>query len=189
MKIPRRSKTPKWFLFYPLPKYVSLGGTAKEVDTLLLNLNLPLSTCVCAVLSSFHRVGLLWPCGLWPTRLFCPWGSPGKNTGVGCHALLQGIFPTQGLIEPTSLMSSALAGMFFTTSTTWEALAPSVHTSSQISVRVLIKEEIVSFLPRLLSMQQALTVPHGIREMQFWEEEVLIFIGLDQLRLCFVFPF
>ena len=32
-----------------------------------------------------------------PTRLFCPWDSPGKNTGVGCHALLQGIFPTQGL--------------------------------------------------------------------------------------------
>ena len=32
-----------------------------------------------------------------PTRLPCPWDSPGKNTGVGCHALLQGIFPTQGL--------------------------------------------------------------------------------------------
>ena len=29
-------------------------------------------------------------------QAFCPWGSPGKNTGVGCHALLQGIFPTQG---------------------------------------------------------------------------------------------
>ena len=28
---------------------------------------------------------------------FCPWDSPGKNTGVGCHALLQGIFLTQGL--------------------------------------------------------------------------------------------
>ena len=26
----------------------------------------------------------------------CPWDSPGKNTAVGCHALLQGIFPTQG---------------------------------------------------------------------------------------------
>ena len=25
-----------------------------------------------------------------------PWDSPGKNTGVGCHFLLQGIFPTQG---------------------------------------------------------------------------------------------
>ena len=24
------------------------------------------------------------------------WNSPGKNTGVGCHAFLQGIFPTQG---------------------------------------------------------------------------------------------
>ena len=29
------------------------------------------------------------------TRLLCPWDSPGKNTGVGCHFLLQGIFPTQ----------------------------------------------------------------------------------------------
>ena len=30
-------------------------------------------------------------------RLLCPWDSPGKNTRVGCHALLQGIFQTQGL--------------------------------------------------------------------------------------------
>ena len=29
-------------------------------------------------------------------RLLCLWGSPGKNTGVGCHFLLQGIFLTQG---------------------------------------------------------------------------------------------
>ena len=28
-------------------------------------------------------------------RLFCPWDYPGKNTGVGCYFLLQGIFPTQ----------------------------------------------------------------------------------------------
>ena len=32
-----------------------------------------------------------------PGRLLYPWDSPGKNTGVGCHFLLQGIFPTQGL--------------------------------------------------------------------------------------------
>ena len=31
------------------------------------------------------------------TRLLCPWDSTGKNTGVGCHELLQGIFLTQGL--------------------------------------------------------------------------------------------
>ena len=39
----------------------------------------------------------LQPHELWPTRLLCPWNSPGKNTGVGCHFLLQGIFPTQAL--------------------------------------------------------------------------------------------
>ena len=33
---------------------------------------------------------------LQPTRPLCPWNFPGKNTGVGCHVLLQGIFPTQG---------------------------------------------------------------------------------------------
>ena len=37
----------------------------------------------------------LWRHGLQPARLLCPWDSPGKNTGVGCHSLLQGIFPTQ----------------------------------------------------------------------------------------------
>ena len=33
--------------------------------------------------------------GLSPVRLLCPWDSPGKNTGAGCHFLFQGIFPTQ----------------------------------------------------------------------------------------------
>ena len=35
------------------------------------------------------------PRGLQPTRLLCPWDSPGKNTGVDCHFLLHGVFPTQ----------------------------------------------------------------------------------------------
>jgi len=33
----------------------------------------------------------LRPCGLKPARLLCPWDYPGKNTGEGCHSLLQGI--------------------------------------------------------------------------------------------------
>ena len=49
-----------------------------------------------------------------PARLLCPWNSSGKNTGVGCHALPSGDFPDPGM-ELTSLMSSALAGGFFTT--------------------------------------------------------------------------
>ena len=48
--------------------------------------------------------------GLEPTGLLCPWDSPGKNTGVGCHFPLQGIFPTQG-----SLASPALREKEFTT--------------------------------------------------------------------------
>ena len=34
--------------------------------------------------------------GLQSTGFFCPWYSPGKHTGVGCHALLQGVFLTKG---------------------------------------------------------------------------------------------
>ena len=46
---------------------------------------------------------------------------PGKNIGVGCHALLQGNLSDPGT-EPGSLRSPALAVEFFTTSATWEAL-------------------------------------------------------------------
>ena len=38
----------------------------------------------------------LWSHGLQPTRLLYPWDFPGKDNGVGCHFLLQGVFPTQG---------------------------------------------------------------------------------------------
>ena len=57
--------------------------------------------------------------GLYPTRLLCPWESPGKTTGVGCHARFLGLPDPR--IKPESLMSPALASGFFTTSTTWEA--------------------------------------------------------------------
>ena len=49
-----------------------------------------------------------------------PGDSPGKNTGVGGHALLQGNLPDPG-IKLASLMSPAWAGGFFTTRATWAA--------------------------------------------------------------------
>ena len=53
--------------------------------------------CCALVLRSVAKSCLtLEPHGLRPTRLLCPWNSPGKDAGVGCHFLLQGIFPTQG---------------------------------------------------------------------------------------------
>ena len=41
------------------------------------------------LLSCFSRVRLVRPHRWQPNRLLCPWDSPGKNTGVGCHFLLQ----------------------------------------------------------------------------------------------------
>ena len=52
----------------------------------------------------------LQPRGLQPTRLLCPWDLP-VSAGVGCHCLLQVIFPTQGM-NPCSLHCP---GGFFTT--------------------------------------------------------------------------
>ena len=46
--------------------------------------------------SRFSRVRLFATVWTVASRLLCPWDSPYKNTGVGCHALIQGIFPTQG---------------------------------------------------------------------------------------------
>ena len=37
----------------------------------------------------------LWPYELQPARLLCPWDFPGKNAGVFCHFLLQGLFSIQ----------------------------------------------------------------------------------------------
>ena len=57
----------------------------------------PISVCVCVCVYVSCSV-ISNPLQLQePTGLFCPWNFPGKNTGVGCHSLLQGIFPTEGL--------------------------------------------------------------------------------------------
>ena len=60
--------------------------------------------CVCARARALSHV---WLQGLYPTRLLCPWNFPGKNAGMCCHFLLQGIFPTQG---PSSCLLHWQAG-------------------------------------------------------------------------------
>ena len=57
---------------------------------------------------------LLWPHGLWPTRLFCPWDFPGKNTGADCHFPPPRDLPNPG-IKLLSSVAPDLAGEFFTT--------------------------------------------------------------------------
>ena len=75
-------------------------------------------------------------CGLQSTRLFCPWDSPGKGTGVCCHFLLQDIFPTQVSKLCLFCLPPASVGRFFTTSPTWEA--PTEHKLPTIVFTFLI---------------------------------------------------
>ena len=64
----------------------------------------------CHSLSHLVVSSSLWPYEPHPSRLLCPWDSPGRNTGVGCHALLQGIFLTQGLSSCLLCLLHWLAG-------------------------------------------------------------------------------
>ena len=83
------------------------GGPVKLLfkSTVLVK-NLPdtyvyIHLCTCVCVQSLRHIQLFAIYGLQPARLLCPWDSPGKNTGVGCHFLFQGVFPTPG-IEPES---------------------------------------------------------------------------------------
>ena len=78
------------------------NGKTYGRDTGNVFISIEVYRCVCVyactrmrALSHSVMYDSLQPHQLQPTRLLCPWGSPGQYTGVGCHALLQGIF--QGL--------------------------------------------------------------------------------------------
>ena len=63
-----------------------------RVNALVFNSWLNACLLNCSVVSNS-----LWPHGLQAARLLCPWDFPGKNSGVSCHFLRQGILPTQGV--------------------------------------------------------------------------------------------
>ena len=84
---------------------------ADVTPTLMTKKKMPKAAMCYAVLSHLVTSDSLWPHGLQPARLLYG-DSPGKNTGVGCHALLQGISPTQ---------VSLIVGRFFTSWATREA--------------------------------------------------------------------
>ena len=77
------------------------GRVPEQLGALLLCRGLCVRQ-VAAVVSDCVR-----PHGLYPARPFCLWDSPGKDTGVGCPALLWRVFPTQGsnlcLLGPPSV--------------------------------------------------------------------------------------
>ena len=84
---------------------------------------------LCAVLClATQSIDSLQPHGLEPARLLCPWDSLGNNTGVGCHALLQGIFPNPG-VDPRSLHCRRIL--------TLRATREACTTKTRISERIL----------------------------------------------------
>ena len=101
-------------------------------DVHLLSFNHNQTIALCSVASVVSDS--LQPYGLQPSRLLCPCDSPGKNIGVGSHALLQGNL-SNPRIEPASLMSPVLAGGFFTTSI-----------NCQVQIRTCLKIKIIQKL-------------------------------------------
>ena len=82
--------------------FIHLKDKAKWMNKSMILQNCCLVTKSCPI--------PLGPHGLQPTRFLCSWAFPGKNTGVSCHFLLQGIFLTQELN-----LHLCTVGRFFTT--------------------------------------------------------------------------
>ena len=104
-----------------------------------------LNVCVCVshpVVSNSLR-----PHGLQPARLLCPWNSPGKNTGVDYHPLLQSNFPTQG-----QTLVSCIAGKFFTIWATGKSvdLSTSLELTQMHSFLWLCNIPLCVYIPQLL---------------------------------------
>ena len=82
-------------LMFPF-KFHLVFNTGADIILDPLNMSLRKNAVViCCFVAKSCRT-LLQPWVLEPTMLLCPWNYSGRNTGVSCHFLLKGIFPTQG---------------------------------------------------------------------------------------------
>ena len=92
-----------------------------------------------------------------PTRLPCPWDSPGKNTGVGCHFLLQCMqvksesevaqsCPTLSDPMDCSLPGSSVHGVFQARVLEWGAIA---FSKSRYRLNYLRNNQAIFFLSKV----------------------------------------
>ena len=85
--------------------------------------------CVCLVGQAFSTL-----CNPMDYSLLCPRDSPGKDTGVGCHFLLQGIFLTQGVNHISCI--SCIGRQILYQCITWETnkaeRSPDIHHQSNL---------------------------------------------------------
>ena len=123
------------------------------------------SGCLCA--NSLQPCPTLCdPVDYSPPGLLCPWDSPSKNTGVGCHDLLQGIFLTQGSnvhvsnstklnmieIQESSLVPTSLLLFIANPSTSAFKILFYTHLLPSIPSATILVLSYTHFLPRLLNI-------------------------------------
>ena len=107
---------PPWksFLLMFLPLWILIHIILTGAVSVCVCVCVCVCMCLCAHACMHSVVSYsLWLHGLYPASLLCPWDFPGKNIGVGCHFLLQGISLTQG--SNLCLCVCCIAGVFFTT--------------------------------------------------------------------------
>ena len=126
----------------------------------------------------------MWPHGRQPTRLPCPWDSPGKNTGVGCHFLLQCVkVKSQSevaqscpiLCDPMdcSLPGSSVHGVFQARVLEWGAIAFSVS----LVIQSYLRGKGLKELEALDSRRELLTMSF-VSEWSNWASLLWTFLSL-----------
>ena len=133
--------------------------------------------CFCAcMLSRFSHVWLfvtLWTVARPPPLSL---GSLVKNPGVGCRALFQAIFPTQGS-NPRISCLPGLAGRFFTSRATWESLpvsgaSPGAQLVTNLPAVQEIEETQLQSLGREAPLQKEMATHPCILALRIpWTEE------------------
>ena len=110
-----------------------------------------------------------------PTRLPCPWDSPGKHTGVGCHFLLQCMkmksesevaesCPTLSDLMDCSLPGSSIHGIFQARVLEWDAIAFSISVSKH---NLKGSFQNISFFLPLSSLLAAICSCNQLKEFLF----------------------
>ena len=141
--------------------------------------------CVASVVSDSVR-----PHGLQPTRLLHPWDSPGKNTGVGCHFLLQCMKVESEsevaqscltLSDPMdcSLPGFSIHGIFQATVLEWGAIA-----FSMTNLDSILKSRDIT-LPRKVRLVKAMVFLEVMYACESWTIKKAERQGIDAFELWY----
>jgi len=148
--------------------------------------------CCCYVASVVSDS--VWPHRWQPTRLPRPWDSPGKNTGVGCHFLLQCMkvesesevaqsCPTPSDPMDCSLPGSSIHGIFQARVLEWGAITQITaddDCSHEIKRHLLLWRKVMTNLDSILKSRD-ITLPikvHLVKAMVFPVVIVDVRVGL-----------